>query len=402
MKKVLLIAAVLIVVGASYFYYQNLRGVGSAINPPVRDITKDFSATPVTQGEAPDFPLQLPQGFSVSIFAKDLDAPRVMITDRPGNLYVSIPSQGKVMWIADINGDGSPDRYRELVSNLNRPHGLALNNGKLYVAETDQVAMYDIENEDAGPVAIQAANKKKIIDLPGGGNHYSRTIAFGPDGKLYISVGSSCNVCVEKDWRRAKILVAGADGTDLKEFATGLRNSVFFTWHPTTRAMWATDMGRDLIEDNIPPEEVNIVKAGSDYGWPYCYGKRVWDKSFDSSSQAASRCAASIPPQVEMQAHSAPLGLAFIPDSWPSEYHDDLLVAFHGSWNRTEPTGYKVVRIKLDEKGNYQGIEDFATGWQAQDGILGRPVDLLFDDSGTLFISDDKAGVIYRVMYQAP
>lgn len=394
MKKALIIIGLLVFGGVFYFYYQNLRGVGSAINPPARDITKDFSAT-TPKSEAPDFSLTLPAGFSISLFARNLDAPRVMTWDNQGHLLVSVPSKGSVVAFSQESGMLAAEKT--VVAGLNRPHGLAVRGAMLYVAETDNVSTYVYDAD-----TMSATEKKKIIDLPGGGNHYSRTIAFGPDGKLYISVGSSCNVCVEKDWRRAKILVANADGTDLKEFGTGLRNSVFFTWHSTTRDMWATDMGRDLIGDNIPPEEVNIVKAGSDYGWPYCYGKRVWDKTFDSSSQASSRCAASVAPVVEMQAHSAPLGLAFIPDSWPSEYHDDLLVAFHGSWNRTEPTGYKVVRIKLDEKGSYQGIEDFITGWQAGDGILGRPVDVLFDAAGALFITDDKAGVIYRVTYQTP
>lgn len=235
------------------------------------------------------------------------------------------------------------------------------------------------------------------MDLPAGGNHFSRSIGFGPDGKLYVSIGSSCNVCIEKDPRRAKIYVSNPDGTDVRQFASGLRNSVFFTWHPKTREMWATDMGRDLLGDNIPPEEVNILRDGGFYGWPYCYGANVNDRSFDSSDTAQKKCAESIPPHITFQAHSAPLGLTFIPDSWPKAYRGDVLVSYHGSWNRSEPTGYKIVRFDLDSAFQNTQESDFLTGFLQGGGAIGRPVDVLFDAKGILYISDDKSGVIYRV-----
>lgn len=159
--------------------------------------------------------------------------------------------------------------------------------------------------------------------------------------------------------------------------------------------MWATDMGRDLLGDNTPPEEVNIIEAGKDYGWPYCYGDRVHDDNFDPKKIHS--CDTTVPPQISFQAHSAPLGLAFIPDSWPEEYRGDLLVAYHGSWNRTEPTGYKVVRFDLDENGKSKGQSDFLSGFLEGNEAVGRPVDLLFDPQGNLFISDDKAGVVYKI-----
>ena len=206
--------------------------------------------------------------------------------------------------------------------------------------------------------------------------------------------------------------VTGRDPVTTKIFASGLRNSVFFTWHPKTKKLWATDMGRDFLGDNLPPEEINIVEEGKHYGWPYCYGHQVYDIDFDTSKKVEEFCKTTEPSHIEYQAHSAPLGLAFIPTNvvnpfatanklttsvWPEEYADDLLVAYHGSWNRTEPTGYKIVRMKLDAKGSYEGAEDFITGWLRDREVSGRPVDLLFDADGTLYISDDKAGVIYRV-----
>lgn len=382
-----------IIAYAGFFAYRNLRGIGPVIKFPPVPVTQNLKST--------GLPLKLPSEFSISVFASMLGAPRVLAFDSTGTLLVSIPSQGKVVALPDRNGDGSADGIVTVIEGLHKPHGVAFQpmTKKLYIAETDQVALYDYDQR-----TLRATNNKKVVDLPGGGNHFSRTIGFGPDGRLYIAVGSSCNVCVEKDNRRAKIFVANADGSDLKEFATGLRNSVFFTWHPVTKEMWATEMGRDLIGDDIPPDEINIIKDGRNYGWPYCYGKNVHDTAFDSFAGSKEICTKATPSYIDLQAHSAPLGLAFIPPSWPAEYRDDLLVAYHGSWNRTESTGYKIVRVKLDAQGNYEATEDFITGWLppigGSDGALGRPVDLLFGPDGSLYISDDKSGIIYLVAYQ--
>ncbi len=214
-----------------------------------------------------------------------------------------------------------------------------------------------------------------------------------------IAVGSDCDVCVEKDWRYAKILVAEPDGSSLKTFAAGLRNSVFLTSHPVTGHIWATEMGRDYLGDDLPPDEINLILEGQDYGWPYCYGKRVHDDKFDPEGEKRDFCKETVPSYIDIPAHSAPLGLAFFPEEWPKEFRYHLLVALHGSWNRSTPTGYKVVRYKLDEAGNVLGEEDFITGWLTPHGALGRPVDILITDDGVIFISDDKAGVIYRVVY---
>lgn len=387
----LLIAGVFI--GAGMFAWRNLRGWRPALGP-----IPSVTAHPTrTDSEAQSvnttgLPLELPDGISIAVFADKLAGARVLALDSEGTLLVSIPQSGRVVALPDGDNDGVADRVVPVISGLNLPHGLALRDGRLFIAETDGVSSYAYDAS-----RMQASGRVHVADLPAGGNHYTRTIAFGPDGRLYISVGSSCNVCTERDWRRAKILVADPDGTNLREYATGLRNSVFFTWHPQTGDMWATDMGRDLLGDNTPPEEVNIVKDGSFYGWPYCYGNRVHDRDFDPSEDAKTRCESSISPHITFQAHSAPLGLAFVPDSWPEEYRGDLLVASHGSWNRTEPTGYKIVRFNLNEQLQSTGESDFISGWLTQGGALGRPVDLLFSPDGALYVSDDKAGNIYHV-----
>lgn len=402
MKKFIIVLGAIVigivtVTGRSLYYA--LRGIGPAIGPTPTDITKLLPASPAQPVNTTEFPLTLPQGFSISIFSKNLTDPRVLAWDPAGNLLTSITSQGKVVAVLDKNSDGVSDETITVLSGLNRPHGLAFYQGKLYVAEENGVAGYDYDGR-----TFKASNKKKIIDLPTGGNHFSRTIGIGPDNKLYVSFGSSCNACIEKEFRRPRILVANPDGTDLKEFASGLRNSVFFTWHPVTRDMWATEMGRDLLGDDVPPDEINIIKAEKNYGWPICYGKNIHDTQFDKNTYKRPPCTQPFeePSYIDIPAHSAPLGLAFIPanSNWPKEYWNNLLVSFHGSWNRTVPTGYKIVRMKLDDRGNYIGTEDFITGWLTSGGALGRPVDLLFDSKGNLYVSDDKAGVIYKVQYE--
>lgn len=381
------------------FYDLNLRGAHFALGPTVADITKvnkEEEGTPAPENTT-SLPLVLPDGFHISVFAQGLGAPRVIAFDPQGIILVSVPAQGTVVALPDRNGDGIADKTVTVISGLNKPHGLAFYEGKLYIAETDQVALYDYD-----PITMKATNKKKIIDLPGGGNHFSRTIGFGPDGRLYIALGSSCNVCNEKDSRRASILVADPDGSNVKTYATGLRNSVFLVWNTDGR-MWATEMGRDLLGDDMPPDEINIISEGGNYGWPVCYGKNIHDTNFDKNTYIRDPCSDMVPPAVELQAHSAPLGLAFVPVSqssqWPSDYYGNLIVAFHGSWNRTKPTGYKLVRIKLDAQGNYLGTEDFITGWISDEGVFGRPVDVVVRPDGAMYVSDDKAGVIYKITY---
>jgi glucose/arabinose dehydrogenase len=409
MKKPLILISIILataaLIWAGNFYWQNLRGAGPAVKSPPQDIAKVLKKDQVPSGEesadSASIPLKLPRGFTISVFAARVPGARVLALDPQGTLLVSLTREGKVVALPDKNGDGKADDVVTVLKGLNKPHGLAFGpkeKTRLYVAETDQVAAYDYD-----PEHFKATNKKKIIDLPSGDRHFTRTLLFLPppgQHRLLISVGSACDVCVEKDWRYAKILVADADGANLKTYASGLRNSVFMTLHPLSKHVWATEMGRDFLGDNLPPDEINLIMEGKNYGWPWCYGNQVHDRKFDSDGSHREFCKETIPSFIDIPAHSSPLGLAFFSKEWPKEFQYNLLVAYHGSWNRTEPTGFKVVRYKLDATGNYLGVEDFISGWLRPKGALGRPVDILIKDDGTIFISDDKAGLIYRVKYQ--
>ena len=377
-------------------------------------------------------------GLEVSVIAKGLDNPRVILFDSEGRMLVSETKAGRV----SIFEVPEFETKRTLINGLKSPHGLDFYKDAktgityLYIAETHQIARYPY---DASTGQLMKTGEH-ITKLPseGGpaspaGGHFTRTIAFGPnfrtsqiisglkivntqvDTKLYISVGSSCDVCEESTWKRAAILESDPEGSYTAEFAGGLRNSVFFTFHPVTKEIWATEMGRDNLGDNLPPDEVNIVRvAGSEhkfgarrYGWPFCYGDKVADQKFNPDKferiDIPRNCAETEPPVIEIPAHSAPLGLAFVPSggSWPKEWEGDLLVAYHGSWNRSEPTGYKVVRYDLDKNGKVLSQEpaDFITGWISENkkNVYGRPVDLKFGPEGALYISDDAGGAIYKL-----
>jgi len=237
-----------------------------------------------------------------------------------------------------------------------------------------------------------------INDLPTGG-HFTRTIKVR-NNSLFISIGSSCNVCYEKDERRAAIIRCDLNGTGCRVFARGLRNAVGFIFHPVTGKMYSTDNGRDWLGENLPPDEINLVEDGKNYGWPVCYGKNIHDTDFDKNVYIRNPCMEpfEMPSLVDLQAHSAPLGLAFYyGNSFPQEYRGDLFVAYHGSWNRLEPTGYKIVSIDMDTFT----VKDFATGWLDGTNVRGRPVDIIVADDGSLLVSDDNAGKIYRIYYSS-
>jgi len=421
-KFIITVVIIFAVVGLSWlgvFAWNNFRGAGPAFNSPSGDITEQIpatstfspSSTPISSAppsNTSSMPLSLPAGFSISIFAKDVADARVMAFDGLGGMWVSQPDKGQIMFL-EVK-DGVVVNRSVIFKNLNKPHGLAIdpeNKTMLYFAEENKISRVALYTEDS---------PHKILDLPSGGNHTSRTIGFGPDGKLYISVGSSCNVCEESNPLRAAIYSVNKDGSNLKQVASGLRNSVFFTWQNGN--MYATDNGRDYLGDNLPPDEVNIVQQSNssvlknilaldkvpDFGWPICYGQNIHDSNFDKKQYFADPCREKVPPLVEIQAHSAPLGLAFTPGSWPAEFKNTLLVALHGSWNRTVPTGFKIIDIKLSSEGTYQSTSDFISGWlpkgSSDKGALGRPVDLVFGKDDALYISDDKAGVIYKVVYR--
>lgn len=333
-------------------------------------------------------PLTLPPGFSIETFAKDLPGARVIVKDGMGNYWVSQPEQGTVTML-ELRGEAVM-RQNAVFRNLNKPHGLAVDPERgmtLYIAEEHRVVRAYLYSD--GPM-------ETVAELPRGGRHTTRTLQFGRDGRLYVSIGSTCDTCVEVNEEHGSIISMNTDGSDRKIFAMGLRNAVFFTRHPSTQAFWATEMGRDFQGDDIPPEEVNILKDDAHYGWPYCYGDRVRDRTFQLYEDFD--CSATEPPHATLPAHIAPLGLAFIPSSWPAEYRDDLLVAEHGSWNSSNKVGYKVVRIPLGADGTVAGpAVDFLGGFlQSGDRVVGRPVDVFFDGAD-LLITDDKSGSVYRV-----
>jgi glucose/arabinose dehydrogenase len=343
--------------------------------------------------------IKLPDGFHIAVFADNIDGARMLTFTPGGVLLVSESGEGKVVALPDAKRTGKADRVVDVLSGLNEPHGIAFYQGKLYVAEYDKVRRYDWDETN-----LRATNSKTLTDLPTGGGHSTRSLLFH-GGKMYVSAGSSCNVCIEKDSRRAAVMEFNPDGTGQKIFANGLRNSVGLAVNPRTDTVWVTVNGRDWLGDDLPPETIYDLGKGSvDAGWPYCYGDRVPDPNFTKPGD--NRCQSVIEPKVQMQAHSAPLGLAFYEGSmFPPEYRNNIFVAFHGSWNRSVPTGYKVVRVKLDDNGQPQGgAQDFITGWLAPGETkkgrwMGRPVGIAFAADGSMYLSDDSGGMIYRITY---
>jgi glucose/arabinose dehydrogenase len=302
--------------------------------------------------------------------------------------------------LPDRNDDGVADGLEVVADGLQAPSSIAFYrnvsssyDGSLYVGETRRVLR--LGQPDASGVFQE---RTVVVDgLPSGG-HNTRTVLFSPDyAYMYVSVGSSCNVCIEDDPRRATIVRYRPDGSEETIFAVGLRNAVGITFRPGTEELWATNNGRDWLGDDQPPETVHLVREGDDAGWPRCHAGRIVDPEFGGQEG----CAEVALPAVEMQAHSAPLGLTFYSGSqFPPEYQGDLYVAFHGSWNRSEPTGYKVVRV--DMAGGQAGIVyDFAAGWLRQDGSRwGRPVDVITGSDDSLYVSDDEFGIVYRIFFR--
>jgi glucose/arabinose dehydrogenase len=345
--------------------------------------------------------VQLPEGFFINTYAGGIDGPRMLLFTPSGDLLVSTPRQGKVLLLGrDANGDGYADGERVLLEGLYQPHGLALHDGWLYVAETTAVRRARF---DAGRGTLGGGLEPLVSGLPDGGNHWTRTIGIGPDGKLYVSVGSSCNVCID-DGRRAVILRYRLDGSGEQLYATGLRNAVGFAWQPVTGDLYATDNGRDLLGDDFPPEELDLVVEGGFYGWPFASGDRVPDPDYGAGNEA--RIAASIPPVFTFTPHSAPLGITFYttpataaPAAFPARYDGAAFVALHGSWNRSRKSGYEVVALHFAADGTISE-EHFATGFLVDDEVYGRPVDVAQGPDGALYVSDDFTGQIYRIAYR--
>ncbi|MCC7372446.1 MAG: PQQ-dependent sugar dehydrogenase [Chloroflexi bacterium] len=356
--------------------------------------------TPTTTGSAPPptcstsvGSITVPSGFCLHDFATGLTAVRFMTYSPDGELYASLPSQGRIVRLPDANKDGVADGVYTFASGLNKPHGLVFHNGYLYVAETNSVTRVRDTNGDK--VSDQT---QRLAALPGDSVHWSRTIIVGSDGKLYVSIGSSCDACVETDARRATVMQFNADGTGGRVYSEGLRNAVGLARHPSTGQIWASGNERDGMGDNFPAEILSRLIDGADYGWPRCANGTTPDTRFTGG------CGGVTPPVMTFQAHSAPLGIAFYTGTrFPSTYQGNLFMAFHGSWNRTDPTGYKIVRVPFSNGQPTGQVFDFATGWlRGDDTVLGRPVDVVTAPDGGLMVSDDRANRIYRIVYGTP
>lgn len=335
--------------------------------------------------------LKLPDGFRATVYAQGFERPRLMAVAPNGDLFVSDTGAGKVYVLPDRDKDGKPDDKIVFAENLNQPHGLAFHDNYLYVADTNAVVRFPYKTGDT-----KASGKaEKLVDLPSGGGHSTRTVVFGPDNKMYVSAGSSCNVCEESDPKRAAVWVYDADGKNGKPYSTGLRNAVGLEWYDGV--LYSTNNGRDMLGDNLPPEGFYKLAAGRNFGWPYCYtlnGKQTYDKDFGRKN--ASVCQNATPAFATTTAHAAPLGLAFYTGKeFPAAYRGLMFVGLHGSWNRSEKSGYKVVTVN-PKTGE---VRDFATGFLDGQQTLGRPVDLQVAQDGALLLTDDENGVIYRITY---
>ena len=337
--------------------------------------------------------ISLPPGFSISTYAENVPDARSM-TISPGNiLFVGSMEAGRVYAVIDRDKDFKADEVITIAKGLTMPNGVALHDGDLYVAEVHRIIKYkDIENHLHNP-----GEPEVVFDsLPREKWHGWKFIRFGPDDKLYVPIGAPCNVCEPKDPRFATITRMNADGSGFEIYARGVRNSVGFDWQPGTNELWFTDNGRDMMGDNLPPDELNHAPhAGMHFGFPYLHGKNVYDPEYGSRADNI----IFTKPACELGPHVAALGMRFYTGKmFPAEYTNQIFIAEHGSWNRTEPIGYRVSLVKLHNSTSI-GYEIFAQGWLQPNRILGRPVDIEIMSDGSLLISDDYSGKIYRVTY---
>lgn len=352
-------------------------------------------ATAAVASPATDKVLQnvrLPAGFQLEVFADNVPAARSMALGAQGTLFVG--TRGTTVYaVSGTPGTGLKPTVRVIANKLNMPNGVAFRDGALYVAEINRILRYDgIES------SLTNVPAPKVVrdDLPKDRHHGWKYIAFGPDGKLYVPIGAPCNVCNEPKY--ASITRMNADGSGHEVFARGIRNTVGFTWHPTTKELWFTDNGRDYLGDDRPPCELNVApRAGLDFGFPYCHGTDIKDPEFGKLGD----CARMTAPVQTLGAHVAPLGVRFYTGTaFPEKYRNQVLIAEHGSWNRSTKSGYRLTLVRL-EGHKAVAYEPFATGFNRGDEVFGRPVDLLVLEDGSMLISDDSAGAIYRLTYSA-
>lgn len=330
--------------------------------------------------------IKLPEDYQLEVFVRGLGTPRMMQMTASGDLIVSGYKNGYIVLLkSDGDGDGHADDLVVLSRDLNLPHGLLLEGSSLFVAEVNRVVKYDFDGK-------ALSNARVILDdIPEGG-HSSRTLARGPDGFLYLSIGSSCNACIEDhSWRAA--MLRFKEGSAPEIFASGLRNTVGFDWQPATGAFYGVDNGRDNLGDDVPDDEVNLIEQGKHYGWPFLHGSGVEDP--DMFSQKPEGLA--ITNQAfGLGGHVAPLSIAFLKHQADTALNGSALVGEHGSWNRTVKSGYRIMRLVFD--GGSIREEPFLTGCEVKGEVICRPVGILEAGDGSLYVSDDYAGAVYRIM----
>jgi len=336
--------------------------------------------------------IDLPPGFKIDIYAAGVENARQMVLGDRGTLFVGSRRAGKLWAVSDNDGDQRADQVRMIDEGLNMPSGLEFKNGDLYVGAIERILRYDdIESslgEPPEPTVITDA-------LPDKEHHGWKYLRFGPDGKLYIPVGVPCNICDEPGF--GEIRRMNPDGSDMEVYALGVRNSVGLAFHPVNGQLWFTDNGRDMLGDDIPADELNHApRQGMHFGIPYCHQGDLPDEEFGQGKDCADYTA----PVAKLDPHGAALGLVFYTgDMFPDKYKNRLIIALHGSWNRTEKSGYKLLTLDVRPDGTVIDSSIFASGWLQGEEAWGRPNDVMLMPDGALLVSDDKAGVIYRISY---
>ena len=339
--------------------------------------------------------LTLPKGFHIAVYSDQVPNARELAVGAKGTVFVGSNDAGKVYALTDANGDGVAERVRVIASGLQLPVGVAFRNGDLYVSAVSKIlVLRDIENHLDDPPTPEVVNGS----FPTETHHGWKFIAFGPDGKLYVPIGAPCNVC-DRGKGYAKITRMNADGSGLEDVAYGIRNSVGFDWQPGSGRLWFTSNGRDLMGDDLPNDTLNeVTRSGQHFGFPYCHQGDTLDPQFGQGK----RCSDYRAPVLKLGPHVASLGMRFYTGKqFPASYRGAAIIAEHGSWNRTKKSGYRVMTVRL--KGSkVLAYEPLITGFMQDEKVWGRPADVQMLPDGSLLVSDDLAGAVYRVTYRAP